>query len=173
MRLKFAAAVITSVLSFAAAAEAAEKPDLVATFRDWHVYSTGGGANRSCYLLSVPTAMTPKTMKRGNVSFLISTWPAQKVKHEPSVAPGYRYKEMGAASVQVGETKFALTTQNQRGAGGAWLAMPEDEPKLVDAMKRGSELTVIGVDSKGVLTRDNYSLAGFSAALDKLDSVCK
>ena len=43
--------------------------------------------------------------------------------------------------------------------------MPADEAKLLAAMKRGQELSVTGTSARGTLTRDNYSLAGLSAAL--------
>ena len=48
-----------------------------------------------------------------------------------------------------------------------------DEKKLIDAMKRGAEMSVTGTSSRGTLTRDNYSLAGISAALDKVAATCK
>ena len=173
MRLKLAAFVLTSGIAFAAGANAADKPKLVDTFRDWHVYSGGKGADRTCYLLAVPTGMTPKNLKRGDAFFLISNWPASKVKHEPSVVPGYQYKDMGVVQVQIGSDKFSFAAQNQGANGGAWAQMPEDEAKVVTAMKGGAQMVVTGVSSKGVLTKDEYSLAGFSAALDKLDSTCK
>ena len=34
-------------------------------------------------------------------------------------------------------------------------------------------MSITGISSRGTLTRDNYSLAGISAALDKIDAACK
>jgi Invasion associated locus B (IalB) protein len=173
MRLTIAVAVITSALVVGPAWSAARKPDLVATFRDWHLYTAGGGANHSCYLLSEPKEKTPKTLKRGEVSFLVSDWPARKVRHEPSVVPGYAYKEMSTVEVQAGQTKFPFFTQNERSTGSAWALKEDDEPKLVEAMKREAEMSVTGIDARGTMTRDNYSLSGFSAALAKMDQICR
>jgi hypothetical protein len=44
---------------------------------------------------------------------------------------------------------------------------------MIDAMKRGAEMSVTGTSSRGTLTRDNYSLSGISAALDKVAATCK
>jgi len=143
------------------------------TFKDWHVYTTGAGANRLCYALAEPLQSNPANLKRDQIFFLISTWPGKKVRNEPSVVPGYPYKDMSQAEAQVGSDKFEFYTKNEGGKGGAWLDKPEDEKKLIDAMKRGSAMTIIGTSSRGNLTRDNYSLAGLSAALEKIDMSCK
>ena len=152
---------------------AEEKPTLLDSFRDWHVYSVGAGADRLCYALSQPKQMNPANVTRDAVFFLISTWPGRKVRSEPSVVPGYQYKVGTKVQVQVGSDKFELFTKNDGSAGGAWMENPADEKKLIDAMKRGSEMSITGTSTRGTLTRDNYSLAGISAALDKVDATCK
>jgi len=156
-----------------AAAAAEEKPTLLGNFRDWHVYSVGAGIDRLCYALSQPKEETPKNLKRGAASFLISSWPGRKVKNEPSVVPGYQYKVGSKTQVQVGSDKFDLFIKNDGANGGAWLEDPADEKRLIEALKRGSDMIVTGASSRGPLTRDTYSLAGISAALDKVDGSCK
>ena len=163
-----------AALCAGAAVAAEEKPGLLDSFRDWHVYSVGAGTDRLCYALSQPKQMNPANLTRDSVFLLISSWPGRKVKNEPSVVPGYQYKVGSKVQVQVGADKFELFTKNDgSSAGGAWLENPADEKKLVDAMKRGSEMVITGTSLRGALTRDNYSLAGISAALDKVDATCK
>jgi hypothetical protein len=152
---------------------AEEKPTLLGSFRDWHVYETGKGPNRLCYALSEPKQMDPKDVKRDPAFFLISTWPGRKVRNEPSVVPGYQYKDDAKTDVQVGSDKFSFFTKNDGSAGGAWMQDSKDEKKLIDAMKKGAGMNITGVSSRGTMTHDTYSLAGISAALDKLDSSCK
>jgi len=176
MALRELTAGIAFLISIAAASissAAEQKPELLGSFKDWHVYSTGAGANRLCYALSEPLQTTPANLKRNQVFFLISTWPGRKIRNEPSVVPGYQYKEMGMAEVQIGSDKFNLFTQNEGQKGGAWVDGAAEEQKLLDAMKRGSAMSVTGTSSRGNLTRDNYSLAGLSAALEKIDMTCK
>jgi len=155
------------------AALAAEKPNLVGTFKDWHVYSAGKGKNRTCYALTVPKETQPANVARDEVFFLISNWPANKTVNQPSIVPGYQYGANAKAQVQVGSDKFAFFTKNEGGAGGAWMEAVANEKKLVAAMKRGSSMIVTGTSARGTLTTDDYSLAGFSAALEKLGTACK
>ena len=162
-----------AMLAAGTALAADDKPELLGSFRDWHVYQTGKGPNRLCYALSQPKEMAPKDVKRDSVFFLISTWPVRKVRNEPSVMAGYAYKDGGKAEIQVGADKFNFFTKNDGGSGGAWMQDAKDEKKLIDAMKKGAGMSVSGISARGTTTKDTYSLAGISAALDKLDSSCK
>ena len=152
---------------------AAEKPNLLGTFKDWHVYSAGKGKNKTCYALGVPKEMNPSNVARDEVFFLISSWPANKTVNQPSIVPGYQYGANAKAQVQVGSDKFAFFTKNEGGQGGAWMEAVSDEKKLVAAMRRGSSMVVTGTSARGTLTTDDYSLAGFAAALEKLGTACK
>jgi invasion protein IalB len=89
------------------------------------------------------------------------------------VVPVSPHKSGTKVQLQVGSDKFELFTKNDGQAGGAWVENPADEKKLIDSMKRGAEMSITGTSSKGTLTRDNYSLAGISAALDKVAATCK
>jgi hypothetical protein len=110
---------------------------------------------------------------RDDVFFLISNWPANKTVNQPSIVPGYQYGQNAKAQVQVGSDKFIFFTKNEGGAGGAWMENVANEKKLVAAMKGGSSMIVTGTSARGTLTTDDYSLAGFSAALAKLGTACK
>lgn len=157
----------------ASAVMAQQKPELLGSYRDWFAYAVGKGADRQCYVLSEPTQKEPEAMKRDQVFFLISTWPGKKVKDEPSVVPGYSYKEGSTVQVQVGADKFEFFTKNDGGSGGAWMDDPAQERRLVDAMKRGAAFSITGIPDKGAMTRDNYSLSGISAALQRVAAACK
>jgi invasion protein IalB len=177
MRLRLHANALLCALfaafSAGSAMAAEQKPELLGSFRDWYVYKTGAGPNRLCYALSQPKETNPENVTRGSVFFLISTWPGRKVRNEPSVVPGYQYKDGAKTQLEVGSDKFELFTKNDGANGGAWMENPADEKRLIDAMKRGSALSITGISSRGTLTRDNYSLAGISAALDKIATDCK
>jgi hypothetical protein len=174
MRLKILAnAFLFAAMAAGTAMAAEEKPTLLGSFRDWHVYQTGKGANRLCYALSQPTDTAPKDVKRDAPFFLISTWPGRKVRNEPSVVPGYPYKDGAKTELQVGSDKFTFFTKNDGSAGGAWMDDAKEEKRLIDSLKKGADMSITGISQRGTMTHDNYSLAGISAALDKLDSSCK
>lgn len=166
-------ALLAAVMGAGAVAAAESRPTLVGDFRDWHVYRLGAGAARLCYALSEPKQMNPSGANRDQVSFLISTWPGRRVRNEPSVVPGYPYRPGSKAQVQVGNERFDFFTRNEGTNGGAWAEAAADEVRLIAALRKGSAMTVTGTSQRGTLTRDSYSLAGFSAALDRLDAECK
>jgi hypothetical protein len=53
----------------------------------------------------------------------------------------------------------------------AW-AMPDQEAALVDALKAGLRLTIVGQSKRGTTTTDTYSLLGITAALNKMAAEC-
>src|SRR5258708_36590764 len=85
---------------------AEEKPTLLDSFRDWHVYSVGAGADRLCYALAQPKQMNPANATRDSVFFLISSWPGRKVRNEPWVFPGYQYRTGPTLQLQVGRARY-------------------------------------------------------------------
>jgi len=172
MRLRTGVVIICAMISGLSGglAAAADEPKLLGSFKDWFVYAAGKGANRTCFAVSMPMESTPANLNRDKVSFLISWWPAQKTRNEPSIVAGYQFKPMSVAVAQIGSDKFEF---NRIQDSGAWMENPTDEQKLIAAMKHGSSMSITGTSSRGTLTHDSYSLAGISAALEKLAASCK
>ena len=131
-----------------------------------------GDKSKTCYALSQPKTMLPKTAHRDPVFFLVSDWPARKAKGEPEVVPGYPYKDGSNVTAKIGADKFTFFTKNDGDSGGAWVKDVADEARLVAAMRGGADMTVTGISSHGTLTTDTYSLSGISAALDKIHQAC-
>jgi hypothetical protein len=156
----------------AAAPAGAGGPSFLGAFRDWSAYTRGAGDMRVCYALSEPKSKEPARAKRDPVYFLINDWPGRRSKAEAEVVPGYQYRDGSTVTVQVGSARFVFFTKNQGSAGGAWVLNPSDEPKLLAAMRNGTDLVVTGTSKRGTLTRDTYSLAGMGDALDKIHDSC-
>ncbi|MEM6375482.1 MAG: invasion associated locus B family protein, partial [Pseudomonadota bacterium] len=55
----------------------------------------------------------------------------------------------------------------------AWPASTSDDAKIVAAMKRGTDAVLTARSSRGTVTKDTFSLLGFTAALDEADSRCQ
>lgn len=170
IRAALAAFVAALVLATPAAAEA---PVLMGSFKTWYVYSVGADASRVCYALSQPASMAPKGVRRDPSYIIISTWPSRGVRNEPSVVPGYPYKEGSAAEIHVGQDTFTMFTQNQGTNGGAWIKAQTEEARLIEAMKHGISMQISGTSRRGTNTKDVYPLAGLSAALDAIANACK
>jgi len=162
----FAAAVSIS------SAAADTPPTLLGSFNAWSAFQTTTSSGRTCYALAKPKSSEPKKAKRDQVYFLISDWPLRKTRSEPEVVPGYEYKADSPVTAAIGSDKFEFFTKNDGDSGSAWIKDQSDEVRLVEAMKRGSQVVVTGVSQRGTTTHDTYSLSGLSAALEKIHTAC-
>jgi invasion protein IalB len=155
----------------AVAAGGDAQPSLLGQYGDWGAYAASPGGNRVCFALAKPkTSKTePAGRSRDQSYVFISSRPAEKVKHEVSVIIGYPFKTSSDATAEIGTAKFAMYTQND----GAWIKNITEEARMVDAMRKGTDLTVKGTSGRGTQSTDQFSLKGLAQALDKIEQECK
>jgi len=124
-----------------------------------------------CFSIAKPKSSqtTPAGRKRDQAYVFVSDRPAENVRNEVSVIIGYPFKASTDASAEIGNDKFAMYTLND----GAWIKNVAEEARMVDAMRKGSDLTVKGVSGHGTESTDQYSLKGLSQALDRATQECK
>jgi invasion protein IalB len=147
----------------------AVEPTPLGTFKDWTAYTYKAADTKVCYVVSQPKSSAPKAAKRDPVFFLVTHMPGRKVNGEVSTIIGYPFKKEATVQVKIDDQNFELFTS----ADGAWADSPATEKKIVAAMKDGKSLSVEGVSWRGTQTTDTYSLAGLTAAMDKIDEACK
>jgi len=165
MRTTMASAILTFALATAALAQTVE---LVEKQGAWSLYADSATPKSVCFLAAQPLAVEPLGANRGPIFFYISAWPKEGVKAEPSVKVGYPVKPDGDMSVTVGTDTFKLFVKGERG----FVQDPNEELKLIEALKKGANAFVKATSARGTSTTDTYSLAGISAALDKLAAAC-
>jgi invasion protein IalB len=155
----------------AAAPAGDTQPNLLGQYGEWGAYSASPGGSKVCFALAKPkSAKTePAGRKRDQAYVFISTRPSENVKNEVSVIIGYPFKASSDATAEIGSAKFAMYTQND----GAWIKNVADEARMIDAMRKGAELTIKGVSGKGTSSTDQYSLKGLSEALARVEQDCK
>jgi len=169
-RVFLPAGILAAVLSTAAAK--ADAPTLLGAYNSWSAFQSTTGDGRTCYVMAQPKSSEPKKAVRDPIYFLISDWPRRKAKAEMQIIPGYKYKDGSQVTAQIGADKIVFFTQNTTGTGNAWVRDTADEARLVDAMKRGSQVVITGVSQRGTTTHDTYSLEGISTALDRIHAAC-
>src|SRR5262249_38672555 len=98
---------------------------------------------------------------------LVTHRPSDKKLNVITIIAGYEFKEGSDVTVEVGDEKFSLFTKQDM----AW-ASNEDDAKIVDAMKKGSDMVVHGVSTKGAETTDPYSLMGFTRVYNEMGQAC-
>jgi hypothetical protein len=147
------------------------QPALLGQYGDWGAYTASNGGKQVCYALAKPSsqATQPPNRPRDPVYIFVSTRPSENVRNEISIVIGYPFKPGSDASVDIGAAKYAMYTQ----ADGAWIKNAAEEARMVDTMRRGSDLVVTGESGKGTKSTDRYNLRGLAQALDRVAQECK
>lgn len=156
------------VTIFVTEARADTDPKLIGDYGSWSAYSLVESGNKVCYMVSEPEKHEGNYARRGDIYALITHRPAEGTKNVFSYIAGYPYKPGSDATLNVGNQRFSLFTQDET----AWAPDVETDNKIADAIKRGSKLIVKGTSSRGTLTTDTYSLSGSSAAFEAITKEC-
>ena len=154
-----------------ALAQPAATPQLLATYGDWGAYTGNSDGRKVCFALAKPASAetSPPNRPRDPAYLFVSTRPAENVRNEVSVILGYPFKPNQDATVEIGNEKYAMYTQND----GAWIKNAAEEARMIEAMRKGADLVVKGVSARGTQSSDRYSLKGLAQALDKVGQECK
>ena len=154
-----------------AAAAGGAEPTLIGQFGTWGAYTAMPNGKKVCFALAKPSSSktNPPNRPRDPAYAFVSTRPAEKVTNEVSVMIGYTLKPGSESTLEVGGASYAMYTQGD----GLWIKNAAEEERMVEAMRKGAEVTVKGLSSKGTETTDVFSLKGLSQALDRLAQDCK
>jgi invasion protein IalB len=147
------------------------QPTLLGQYGDWGAYTATPNGHKVCFSIAKPKSSqtNPAGRKRDQAYVFISDRPTENVHNEVSVIIGYPFKPSTDASAEIGTDKFAMYTLND----GAWIKNVAEETRMVDSMRKGSDLTVKGVSGHGTESTDQYSLKGLSQAIDRAAQECK
>lgn len=155
-----------AILGTAVPAQAAAK--LEGKYTDWKVYSKTEGGDKICYVLGQPKSMAPKTVRHGDIFFMVANWKSGAAKEQPSLLTGYDLKTERPPSARVGSSKIPMYAADNE----AFVESNSDEKKLVRAMKKGAVMRVDAVSARGTQTSYEFSLKGITAALGKARKSC-
>ena len=155
----------------AAVAPGGGQPSLIGQFGDWGAYTANNNGRKVCYALAKPSgqATEPPNKPRDPAYIFVSTRPAENVRNEISIVIGYPFKPGSEAAVDIGSNKYVMYTQ----ADGAWIKNAAEEARMVEAMRKGSDMVVAGESGRGTKSTDRYALKGLAQALDRVAQECK
>jgi invasion protein IalB len=165
-RRVIAALLLTSL--GAATALGAEAMTCVDTYGDWSLLIDSKAPHLFCFVTSEPKASDPQTATRDAPRAYISAWPKDGIKGEVSFRMGFRIKGNAEGTATVSPSGFRLFGFNDR----AYVSDSTQELKLVEAMRKGSTMTVAIPSERGKTVTDTYSLDGIGVALQKLQETC-
>ncbi len=164
------AATVALVVGLAAPA-LAQDASFVEQKGDWRVHVADNP--KECWTVSEPTAWKAQkdgkdvTVNRGKSYLFVTYRPG--AGGEVSYAGGYPFAGGSNVEMNIGGTKFNLFTEGEN----AWAGSPDEDAKVIAAMKSGSTAVLTSRSGRGNVITDTFSLSGSSAALGGAESRCK
>lgn len=161
-------AVGVAILALIPAVASGQTVNKVESVLDWSVYADDKSPHKFCFVTSAPKSSDPADAAREAPRAYISAWPKDGVKAEVSFRLGFPVKKGTEISASVSPAGFQLFADDDR----AFVKDATQELKLLEAMKKGSKLTLASKTQTGVAVSDTYSLTGLGGALQKLQETC-
>ena len=143
-------------------------PSAVGQYKDWKVFTEVVGGETLCYAATQATDKAPRSAQHGDVWFYVSSWKSGKARNQPSLRVGYQLRQDLPGKAHVGRANYTLY-----GMGQEAFAMDNDDPKLVSALRRGSELRVQATSQRNTRVTYHFSLSGSAAAIDRASAACR
>ena len=163
---------VTALIVGIGAVQAQESSNVVATEGDWTVFAAD--SPKECWAVSPPESVantdsdgTPKEVARGDIRLYVAYRPGQN--GEVSFTGGYPFAPDSTVEVNVSGNKFNLFTEGE----SAWTGSPDEDAKLISALRAGSSAVVSARSARGTLTKDTFSLSGITAATNTAKSRCE
>ncbi|MGL4974638.1 MAG: invasion associated locus B family protein [Bosea sp. (in: a-proteobacteria)] len=153
----------------AAAASGQAQMVLLETASRWQAFSAQPNAPKLCYALSKAVSRQPANLKDVEGLLFVSTRPGQGVRNEISLVMNFDLKEDVEHQALVGDQRYAMAAKGKN----LWLKNPAEEPRMLDAMRRGAELEIKATSKRGNATADKYALAGVAQAVKRAEEACK
>ncbi|MEM8978360.1 MAG: invasion associated locus B family protein [Pseudomonadota bacterium] len=145
----------------------------VATKTAWSVFVENNPTE--CWAVAAPSKTVNTrggrvvTVSRSDILLFTIYRPSANVKGQVAFTGGYSFRNNSEVSLKVGTQTFSLMTDGE----WSWPKTAEDDAKIVNAMKRGNNATLVGVSQRsGTTTTDTFSLQGYTAAVNDAAKRC-
>lgn len=145
----------------------------VAAKTDWSVFEDANP--KECWAVSSPkeTVNTKDgrvvAVRRGEILFMAFFRPAAGVKGQIGFTGGYPFASGSTVNLTIDGNQFELFTEGE----WAWPASAADDAKIITSMKRGAGAVLTARSGRGTVTKDTFSLLGFTAALEEAEKRCQ
>lgn len=146
----------------------AQEPSAVATYKDWSVFVREADGEKVCFAAAEAADKSPKSVNHGDVFFLVASWQSGAAKEQPSLMTGYTIDQKPEPAVRIGSDKWDLYASENE----AFIEAKDEEQRLLRAMRRGADMRISAVSSRGTATNYVVSLRGVTAALERVEKEC-
>lgn len=173
---KFGAAGLALAISVAAltghGAVAQESTNRVAVETAWSVFVDGDP--RECWAVSAPSETVNTrdgravSVRRGDILMFATYRQGQGAAAEISFTGGYPFADGSTVEMTVGSDTFQLFSDGE----WAWASSPEEDARILAAMRRGQSAVLVARSSRGTRTQDTFNLFGLTAATEEAQRRC-
>ncbi|MEN3975150.1 hypothetical protein [Emcibacter sp. SYSU 3D8] len=161
--------ILAGLAAFAAAGPAlAAQPKLLGTFTDWDAFTNGSGNAKTCWAITVPKRTKPQEVDHTGVFFMVSHKPGKKISDEVRFGARYTLKSNKDGTAIMGGFKEPLFNSGK----DAWAYDAASDKRIVATMKGAALLTVKEMAANGDNTEYDFSLSGFTAAINAAKQAC-
>ncbi|WP_152494604.1 invasion associated locus B family protein [Roseovarius sp. THAF27] len=150
-----------------------ESTNQVAAKTAWSVFEDADP--KECWAVSSPTETVNTkdgrvvAVRRGDILLMTFFRPGAGVDGQITFTGGYPFAGGSTVNVNIGGTEFEMFTEGE----WAWPASASDDAKIIAAMKRGADAVLTARSGRGTVTKDTFSLLGYTAALEEAENRCK
>jgi hypothetical protein len=168
-------AAVISALALATAGESVAQEtstNRVNAITDWSVFE--GQDPRECWAVTTYKESVNTrggrvvAVTRGEILLMVFYRPGAEVQGQLAFTGGYPFAPGSTVNVNISGTEFELFTEGE----WAWPATPQDDARIVTAMKRGADAVLTAQSARGTVTKDTFSLLGFTAAVEDAEKRC-
>lgn len=176
MKALFKSSLIAALAMSAGVADAQTSTNRLDVKTAWHVFAEPAAPSTptECWSVAVPkeTVNTDsngqiRAVNRGEILMFV-TYTRGSSAPVVSFTGGYPFADSSFVNVKIGESTFEFFTEGEY----AWPATSGDDSKVIAAMKRGAEAVLTARSSRGTITKDTFSLYGFTAAMESAENYC-
>ncbi len=154
----------------------AERVDILGSFTDWS-YAVFENP-KVCVIISRPIDSKARRngaavdVDHGDTTFEVAVVPGNPQSIQPIFSAGYPLDQENIVQMRIRDTTVSLYPFAETDPKKAW-TRPEDDSRLIAAMRGGAEAIVNGRSARGTDTIYTISLIGFTAALEKAQELCQ
>ena len=151
---------------------AQETSNRVSTKTDWSVFVESDPTE--CWAVTAPTETVNKrdgsivAVRRSKILLFVFYRPSDNVKGQVAFTGGYPFAKERSIALDLDGVTFKLAADGE----WAWPPSTADDAKIIAAMKRGAKAIVTAQSERGTVTKDTFSLKGFTAAVKDAEKRC-
>jgi hypothetical protein len=150
-----------------------ESTNQVAAETAWSIFEDSDP--RECWAVSSPTETVNTkdgrvvAVRRGDILLMTFFRPGAGVKGQVTFTGGYPFASGSTVNMNVSGQEFEMFTEGE----WAWPASAADDAKIIAALQRGASAVLTARSGRGTITKDTFSLLGFTAALGEAEKRCQ